>query len=83
PLAPLFGNWIAGILVLQEIIALCLAAGVAGFYGRYRLPGTIARLIRLTGLTLLIGATGTSLSLGLLGIPTPRTAIIFLVGSTI
>ena len=73
PLVPLFGNWIIGVCLLQQMLGLGLAACLAGLCHRYlarapRLPRLLPRLAALLGAVIYA-------SLLLTGLPTTRLAI--------
>jgi hypothetical protein len=81
PLASLFASWMAGISLIQQCIALLLAAVIASAWMRWgRIPSPY---IHLVFQPLLVGATIGSAGLLFLGVPTEPLAIAFLVCATL
>lgn len=78
PLVPLFGSWMAGICLLQQMLTLTLVALAGAFWSRYgsRLPRPLLlrRLLFATLFCLTVGSGG----LLFFGIPTPHLALLFL-----
>lgn len=84
PLSALFGDWMAGICLLQQMLALILAALLGMLCYRRVLSGRpLSRLARTLGSILLVGMTGASGALIFFNVPSPRTAILFLIGGTL
>ena len=81
PLVPLFGNWMAGACLLQQMCILLVAALLASWSYRRLMPGqTIAPRTQMILWVVLSGITCTSGGLLFLGVPSPRSAAVFLVG---
>jgi hypothetical protein len=91
PLASLFGNWMAGICLLQQILALSAAALLSWFWYRHsqdkHVPWVsgqrLRRRLRVALVVFVAIATGASGCLLFYGEPSPRTAMILLLGMTI
>lgn len=83
PLTPLFGNWVAGISLLQEMLGLAVAGGVAlllqQLFSRRR---SLPRTVKAFGFALLFIVTAACGAL-VFTTPSPRVAGLFLVGATI
>ncbi len=83
PLVPLFGSWMTGICLLQQMLTLTAAALLAALWRRYgsQLPASpVARRLTIVLLFCLAAGSGGML---FFGIATPRTALLFLSGLTL
>lgn len=83
PLMPLFGDWMAGICLLQQMLSLGAAALLVTLLYRHmsgRQP--LSRPARTFSVALLLGLIGGSGALLFYGMPIPRTAVVFLGGIT-
>ncbi|HZT43170.1 MAG TPA: hypothetical protein VFA07_13455 [Chthonomonadaceae bacterium] len=83
PLMPLFGDWMAGICLLQQMLSLGAAALLVTLLYRHlsgRRP--LSRPARTFSIALLVGLIGGSAVLLFFGMPVPRTAVVFLCGIT-
>lgn len=84
PLAGLFGNWMAGVCLLQEVLTLIVAGGLAALWLRLRAqPRPFSRLERLIGLTALLGIVGTSSAQLVIVGPSSRAAVVLFTGLTL
>ena len=83
PLVPLFGSWMTGICLLQQMLTLTAAALLAALWSRYgsRLPSgpTAGRIVVVLLFCLTVGSGG----MLFFGIAAPRTALLFLSGLTL
>ncbi len=83
PLVPLFGSWMTGICLLQQMLTLTVTALFAALWSRYRthLP-TSPLAYRITNMLLFCLTVGSGWVL-FCEIATPRTALLFLSGLTL
>lgn len=83
PLVPLFGSWMTGICLLQQMLTLTLTALGAAIWSRYgaRLPAS--PLVRRALTVLLFSLTAAAGALLFFGVPTPHMALFFLSGLTL
>jgi hypothetical protein len=83
PLVPLFGSWMTGICLLQQIFSLTLVALCAALWSRYgsRLPAS--RAARGILIALLLCLTAWSGVMLFYGVPSPHLALLFLSSLTL
>jgi hypothetical protein len=83
PLVPLFGNWMVGIFLMQQALAMALVAILAAGVYRYRARSALANLARLVAIGLFFGLTFAFGLLLFLGAPSTRLALGFLAGTVV
>jgi hypothetical protein len=83
PLMPLFGNWMAGICLVQQALGLLVAMGATTIWARFHNRKIGRTPLRTVGLVLLIIATAASGIMFLTTMSTPRIAGLLLIGLTI
>jgi hypothetical protein len=84
PLMPLFGNWMAGICLVQQAFGLLLAVAAAALWVRFHKTRRIGRIsLSAIGIVLLIIATAASGVMFVTMASTPRIAGLLLIGLTI
>ncbi|MCW3094527.1 MAG: hypothetical protein JWL77_145 [Chthonomonadaceae bacterium] len=83
PLVPLFGSWMTGICLLQQMLILSVTALLAALWNRYgsHLPG-VPLAHRITNVLLFCLMVGSGIML-FSGFATPRIALLFLSGLTL
>jgi hypothetical protein len=81
PLAPLFGNWMAGVSLIQQCIALFVAMLLVITWGRYVHVPT--KRVRLLFLPVCVIATLCTGGLLFLGVPSEPMAIAFLISTAV
>jgi len=83
PLVPLFGSWMTGICLLQQMFTLAAAALFAALWSRYSCRSTTSPLARRITIALLFCLTVGSGTMLFIGFASPRTALLFLSGLTL
>lgn len=83
PLVPLFGSWMTGICLLQQMLTLIAAALLAALWTRYGSRLSISPLVRRVTNVLLFCLTVGSGVMLFFGVASPRTALLFLSGLTL
>ena len=80
PLVPLFGSWMTGICLLQQMLTLTAVALLTALWGRYGSHLPSSALARRFTLALLICMTVGGGAMLFSGVAAPRTALLFLSG---